>query len=447
MFKLSLISIHRNQQISKKSHSQNLVQRLESYNSCPQILDLGKASLKKHLLDGLSVNVVLLANEYPPFIFGGIGTFMKELAQGLYRMGANVTIISGYPASWSGKEPRCENEDGIAVYRLPYPNIPPRHTSFQLANLKRVSQIIEEVHPSIIHGQSGSTFPLLSRLKRNAPVVVTFHSSPQMEKVTSIQSVLRGGTLTDFLTYVVGYPAWSITLRKELEGSDSAITVSEALKHELLGEMGEKYNEKMHAIHNGVNVEMLDREYNETKEIATESEETILFAGRLFWRKGPLNMIKMACLLQREKSRFRIIIHGSGPLSKKIQTCIRSLGLKNVEFKGFTTRSQLMKSMRLAKFIAIPSIYEACPMTLLEGMCLGKIPLMLNLPFASELTESGKYGLIANDMHSLTTKLVEASNNANLDHLSTKIRVFARQSYDINKTANKYLDIYNELCL
>lgn len=404
------------------------------------------SSEKRKLLDEPTLHVVLLANEYPPFIIGGIGTFMKDLAQGLSKLGTKVTVISGCPTLRRGKKPTQENEDGVTVYRLPYPDVPPRHTAFQLANLKKISSIIEDEHPDVIHGQSGSTFPLLPNLKRNAPVVVTFHSSPLMERIAGVQSILRGGSFKDFWTYVVGYPAWYITYRKELEGSHAAVTVSRALKYELLAEMGEKYNKKTREIHNGVNIEALDREYEKTKESTAESEETILFAGRLFWRKGPLNIVKMAYLLQREKSRFRIIVHGSGPLLKKMQTGVRSLGLRNLELKGFTTRSQLMKSMRLSKFIVIPSIYEACPMILLEGMCLGKIPLMFDLPFATELTEGGKYSFLADDITSLTTKLMEASNDVNLDRLSKDICIFARNRYDIRKTASKYLDIYHKLC-
>ena len=73
-----------------------------------------------------------------------------------------------------------------------------------------------------------------------------------------------------------------------------------------------------------------------------------------------------------------------------MQKLIHSLNLRNIELKGFTSKLELLKSMRQSKFVAIPSTYEACPMVLLESMCLGKIPLMLKLPFSCELTENGK---------------------------------------------------------
>ena len=41
--------------------------------------------------------IAILANEYPPFIFGGIGTFTQNLSQALARQGVDVVVIAGYP--------------------------------------------------------------------------------------------------------------------------------------------------------------------------------------------------------------------------------------------------------------------------------------------------------------------------------------------------------------
>jgi glycosyltransferase involved in cell wall biosynthesis len=217
------------------------------------------------------------------------------------------------------------------------------------------------------------------------------------------------------------------------------------LKSELISEMGEKYAEKIRYIYNGVDLPSLDREYEKVEPGVLDSEETILFAGRLFWRKGALNIIKMAYLLQKNKTKFKIIVHGTGPLSDKMHHYIRSLRLNNIELKGFTTKAQLIQSMRRCKFVAIPSTYEACPMILLESMCLGKIPLMLNLPFSSELTEGGKYGILGDGIESLTNRLITLQNTQSLSKLSHDIRGFARNVYDIDKVTTKYIETFDNL--
>jgi glycosyltransferase involved in cell wall biosynthesis len=392
------------------------------------------------------LKIAFLTHEYPPIIFGGIGGSVKNLAAGLSRLGEKVTILSGFPVSHSGKGVIREVDSGVTVFRFPYPNVPPHHVVFQLANLKKMQHVIEEEAPDVIHGQSGSSFPALLSLKGYAPFIVTFHASPLMEKITSTQSILRGGSLTDLRTYVIGYLSESFVYKKEFQRSDLSIAVSDTLKSELLTEMGQEYHDKTCFVYNGVNLEKLDKEYEEVENRVDEEENVILFAGRLYWRKGALNIVKMAYLLQKQGSKCRILVHGTGPLFKKMQSEIRFFGLRNIELKGFTSREQLMTSMRLCKFVAVPSMYEACPMTLLDGMCLGKIPLMFNLPFASELTESGKYGVLADGVKSLTHKIIELEKEGDLDDFSTHIREFARRKYDVNETARRYLEIYQELC-
>lgn len=391
--------------------------------------------------------MVLLTHEYPPFIFGGVGSFAKELAMGLTRLGANVTVVSGFPVLDPRKKSTKAVENGITVYRLPYPNIQPRHTMFQLTNLQRLASIIDEECPNVIHGQSGASFPALLSLKKGAPFLVTFHTSPMMEKITSIQSISRGGSLADFQVFAIGYPVWSFTFREELNHSDGAVAVSNTLKTELLQEMGKQYFEKIRVIHNGVNLEMLDREYQtRNRKLSDDSDKVILFAGRFFWRKGVLSLINLACLLQKKDPEFRIIMHGTGPLFNKVQACVQSFGLRNVELKGFTTRAELMKSMDRCKFVVVPSFYEACPMALIEAMCLGKIPLMFNLPFASELTDNGKFGIIADTVVGLARELTGLKERGGLDSLSDEIRVFARDMFDIHVNARKYLEVYREMC-
>ncbi|MGA2767340.1 MAG: glycosyltransferase family 4 protein [Candidatus Bathyarchaeia archaeon] len=394
------------------------------------------------------MEVVLLNHDYPPFIFGGVGTFVHELAKGLSRNGVKVHVITGYNEDISSMGSfgfQRSTEDDIDVLRFSYPNIPPRHTVFQVWNIKKILKVIRDLDVDVIHGQCSATYPALPLLRREAPVLVTFHTSPMMQKIASTQSIFRGGSFRDFWTNLVGYHAYHFAFLKELQGSDAAVTVSRALKSEILAEMGEKYADKIQYIHNGVDLQSLDKEYEEAETGATESEKTILFAGRLFWLKGALSIIEMAYLLQKNKTKFKIIVHGTGPLFNKMREYISSLGLRNIDLKGFATKPQLMNSMKQCAFVAIPSMYEACPMILLESMCLGKIPLMLKLPFSSELTEDGKYGILGDGVKSLTDRLITLENTHSLSQLSNKIRIFARNLYNMDKVTQKYIAMYRDI--
>jgi glycosyltransferase involved in cell wall biosynthesis len=389
-----------------------------------------------------------LSHEYPPFIYGGIGTFVQNLAEGLCKRGLKITVVSGYPVP-SRQFSHIAFEEGkdaeINVIRFPYLNMPPRHTLFQLLNIRKLYETIKNIGADIIHGQGGSTFPALLNLRSLAPIVTTFHSSPKVEKIISACSLGHGGSLSDFRTYVIGYPIMSFIFRKELSNSCRAVAVSKTLMFELLEEMGEAYREKICAIHNGVDIETLDREYKNVGDDVEESDDTMLFVGRLFWNKGALNLIKLAHVFQKEKLDFKIIIHGIGPLFGRMRMQTKTLGLNNVELKGFATGAPLMKSFKRSKFVVIPSFHEACPMILLESMCLGKIPIMFDLPYAREFTMNGKYGILAKNVENMALKIKSIHEHCDIKHLQNEIRNYARKKYNMDEIAQKYYHLYREV--
>jgi len=393
------------------------------------------------------MHVALLSHEYPPFIFGGVGTFVENLANGLSMQGLRVTVISGRPMPHPGQQ--CDNGSNdvseISVIRYRYPNIPPRHITFQVFNQKKISNIVRHIEADIVHGQGGSTFPALLSLKHQTPTLVTFHSNPKMEKTMSLLSLTRGGNIGDFYTFVMGYPVWAYTYRKELECCDVAVAVSRTLKEELTTRTASYIQQKIFTIHNGVNIEKLEKEHRNAS-CNDETNHIILFAGRFFWRKGVLNLLRLAHFLQEKHPiDLKIVVHGSGPLYNRMKNEISQHGLRNIILKGFTTRDELMRSMRRAVFVVIPSFYEACPMILLESMCLGKIPITFNLPYATELTKNGRYGIIARNVEDMAAKIKFAYDKLDLKKLGKNISRFAKSEYDIRKTALKYQDLYRKI--
>jgi glycosyltransferase involved in cell wall biosynthesis len=393
------------------------------------------------------MRVVLLSHEYPPFIFGGVGTFVCDLAHGLARLGAEVTVVTGFPVPHK-QERRFDDGQGkdgrIDVVRLPYPNVPPRHSLFQIYNMKQLQKIVTSVSADVVHGQCGSAFPAILGMRGSAPVIVTFHGSLKTQRTLSLLSITRGGSVRDLFTYAIGYPFWAYTLKNEFEDAQATVAVSETVMKELMSEVGGECREKWRFIYNGVDLENLDKisAYDRTQ----EETGTVLFGGRLFWSKGVLNLITLAYLLQkRHHLDLKIVIYGSGPLYRKIRQKARAQGLTNIVLKEFTSRDKFLKAMTAASFVVIPSFYEASPMLLLESMCLGRIPVTFNLPYANEFTQNGNYGILANDIEEMAARIHSMYSQGTSDNLRSRIREFARKNYDINESAAKYYRLYREI--
>lgn len=393
------------------------------------------------------MHVALLSAEYPPFIHGGIGTFVKNLTIGLRREGVQVTVISGYPvpSHTKGIEINGMKDSDLNVVRYPFLNIHPKGAIFQLLNLKKICETVKSINPDLVHAQNASMYPASIKLKKLVPIIVTFHSSPKVEKKMGIHSLLRGGSFDDLRTNVLGYPASSFIFRRELCDSTTAVAVSRNLMSELLEEMGETYRQKICEVHNGVDIETLDREYSSCGDDAEETNDAILFAGRMVWVKGVLNLISIARLLQKEKLDLKLIVHGNGPLLRTVERKVQEYKLTNVELKGFASGAPFMRSVRRSKFVIIPSYHEACPMILLESMCLGKIPVMFDLPFSNEFTENGKYGILAKDTKDMVRQMKTTCMKSDLESYIDRIRDFARRKYNLKNMVSRYLELYNTL--
>jgi len=109
--------------------------------------------------------VGILTHEYPPFIFGGIGTFAQNLAEGLTRLNVDVTVIAGS----SLQQPKRTLTDGkhpVEILWVPRGLLPPRHLWFQLKNVDLIRKELGEC--DIVHGQDCSAFPMLQLCKRKA---------------------------------------------------------------------------------------------------------------------------------------------------------------------------------------------------------------------------------------------------------------------------------------
>lgn len=280
-----------------------------------------------------------------------------------------------------------------------------------------------------------------------ASTVVSYHTNPKLELTLSLYSMIRGGSLTDFRTYAVGYPVWKYTFKKEFEMSDAPIAVSESLMNDLLLYLGNRDSKKMRYIYNGVNVEELEKEYASVGSEKEKDKPVIFCAGRLYWRKGVLNLVRLAYILEKKYHlNYKIVVHGSGPLRGKMITLIQKYGLTNIALKGFTTRTEFLKDMKKASYVVIPSMFEACPMLLLESMCLGKIPVMFDLPYSEELTKQGEYGILAHNVEEMAAKIKSFPTQIDAETYEDKIRHFAISQYHVSKTAAQYHSLYKSLC-
>jgi 1,4-alpha-glucan branching enzyme len=396
---------------------------------------------------------LIVSHEFPPHIFGGIGVFCHDLANALSEKGMHVTVVAGCPSRIiKGKSvERRIASSNLEILRVPRIDLAPSHLWYQLMNLSSLSHLISEF--DVIHGQDCSAFPLISLCKRSnpkVPWVVTVHTDPASELRYALRSVfLHEGSFRDFLTYVVGFPLWDLSLRTHAKLADALVTVSQASANEVASRY-EISPRTLHTINTGVNMAHLESIARRRSIRSSASDRIKLFyGGRLYWRKGITYLLKsLAHLTHRIGFKeFELEVFGRGPLEARVRELVSSLKLsRNVEIRGFVEYEELIASMARSDVVCIPSLYEACPIGMIEAMALGRPTMAFSRAFSRELLNDVPGLSLAESIVDYARCLYRLCSSEDLrKKIGVALQNRVRERFDIRRVADSYLKLYRDV--
>lgn len=170
------------------------------------------------------------------------------------------------------------------------------------------------------------------------------------------------------------------------------VAVSETVKYSLI-ESGIDEN-KIVVSHNAI-----DDSFFAVK--AKSGSNIFLFLARLVPHKRADMVVD--CF---KKIKAQVIIGGAG--SEKENLVGRSRGFENIVFEGLVTDSQNFYSK--GEFFIVASEHEGLPLTLLEAMAAGSIPIVSDSSALREVVSYNENGLIfkAGDVHDLVSIIEKA---------------------------------------
>ena len=391
------------------------------------------------------MKVLMLTHEYPPDSIGGIATFCHELANVLPECGVDLTVAAG---SNTINVPTIQNHNGSShLIRLSKVNLPPTHLWYQLMNLGTLGRLIERF--DIVQAQDSSAFPLLYLAKKkhpHIPWVVTIHSGPVSELYYALASLKDGGSLIEFARYGIGFPSWDVILRADIKFADEVVPVS----HNLFLEIQKRYgldSERASIIHTGIDVEKVMKMARTSVSGNTSNKVMLFWAGRFSWRKGIVHLLNSLEYLAHDIgfTNFEIQLFGRGPLERKVRELTSHLKLtENIRFRGFVRYEEVISAMASSDIVCFPSLYEACPVGMIEAMALGKPLVVFDRPFSREMLGEIELGP-AEDIRGYAKALYSLCNSDELrKQVGASLRARARQ-FDIKTIAENYVRVYQKI--
>jgi glycosyltransferase involved in cell wall biosynthesis len=263
------------------------------------------------------MNVLFVTDEYPPRTRGGAGTYAEHITK---MKDTNIDIF-------------CPNNPDTISY------------SCKISGLREfVHAFFLNYHASkkkydLVHTNGFSGYSYLGK----KPLVATIHYLIEDNNLRSF-----------FLRRKQG-----ITLRR----ADKVVVPSLHVKRKLLDYFGDKYEEKIEVIHNGVEQGLI-------KEHRGYSKENLLMPSGL---REPRKRIDFAIDVA-QKSRHIEMITVTGKVDedykKEIIELAEQKGVK-IDIKGFVERKELFEIYKKSFCTAIPSSKEGFPLVMLESMALG----------------------------------------------------------------------------
>lgn len=323
---------------------------------------------------------IALVSPYDFSYPGGVTEHTAALAEGLQRSGHTVQVIAA-SSGYQPQKPPYLRPVTHHVITIPIAGATARVGLSPLSYL-RIRQILHRETFDIIHLQEpltpSITWPVLlqNRILAQIPTVGTFHAYHE-----------RANRL-----YAWGRPIFGRVFAQ----LDGLIAVSEAARDFARRMFPGDYK----LIPNGVDWSRFGRQPKPVSPYANGSDDwvTILFVGRLDWRKGFVNLLQAFLALKPIYPKLRLVV--VGPFDERASQPYRRLTAQqaatDVEFVGYVSPERLPAFYHQADLFCAPSVgFESFGLVLLEAMAAGLPVIASDIAGYRSLVTDGREGFLA----------------------------------------------------
>jgi glycogen(starch) synthase len=331
------------------------------------------------------MKIVHFSWEYPPVIYGGLGTFATEISKKQKEFDHDVTVFT---LNKDNALATSDQVNGVEVYRpktldfsKPYflcadhelRSWGPYFTFFADVlsyNIISASQLVNSLVRKnrrsfdIIdaHDWLGIMGGMVAKKELHIPLIFHVHSTEVG------RSIGRGShTIKDI----------------EFEGgqiADCVITVSNAMADELL-KLGFP-QDKIRPCWNGVDPAKYDPSLVSNEDRLTlrrrygiQDHETLLFfIGRLVTVKGIDKLVRALPLVLKDYPNVKLLILGIGDMEKEIRSIANELGIhdKVIIRAEFVSEEERIRHYAAADVVVLPSLYEPFGIVCTEALSMAK---------------------------------------------------------------------------
>jgi glycogen synthase len=379
------------------------------------------------------VKVTYFTREYPPYVYGGAGVHIKNLATAIARyMDVEVRCV-GDQASENGKL----KVKGYQAWTRMWEGGNPLFNSALGTFSTNLSMIRDPVDADIVHSHTwyGALAGYMAKVLYNVPYVATVHSLEPLRPWKEEQ-LGRSYHLTTWVEKIA------------LENADRVVAVSKHARGEILDNF--KVDAKNIAvIHNGIDLETWRPATTKDTLRAYEiPDDYILFLGRTSRQKGMTHLLDA---MEYVDLGVRLVCCTSAPDTPEVEKEIAARVAKQKRVIWINTMLREDQAMELytnASLFVCPSVYEPFGIINLEAMACETPVVASAVGGIQEVVVPGETGLLVPPAD--PAALAEAINKLLRDkRLARKMgkagRLRVEKYFSWATIAKKTKDMYSEV--
>lgn len=348
----------------------------------------------------------------------GVAQYVKTLGGWLTAQGHEVVYLVG--------ETKSENWRGGKIYSLSR-NVSVSFNGNKLSmpllpKQRLIKDVLNKESFDVLHVMLPCSPLMAGRLVAAAPrptaVVGTFHIFPS-------------GWLSK-----IGSRLLRIALFPTLKKFQSVVSVSQP---------AQQFAHQAYGISSQILPNPIDLKAMRTTQ-AADSDNRIIFLGRLVPRKGCRQLIEAFDLLSREMPGVRLEIAGTGPQIQSLKKLAAAKGIKDkVSFLGFIDEADKPRLLASASIACFPSLYgESFGIVLLEAMAAGAGAVLGgdNPGYRSVLGDKPVLLVNPNDTDAFAERLKRLLMDRHLRREINSWQTAAVRQYDIGSVGPKVVRLY-----
>ena len=357
------------------------------------------------------MRILHVTTEFPPVIYGGLGTAVGGLVNasaesgnltvavllvgGTLRFGDGVTYGSAggcVPPRAGGIEP-VSVENGVTFFQIS-PSQP----------VEDAVRIARAWHPDVLHLHTAWVWPFAEAIieQVGVPLVYTIHSVDRAE-------------------YEIGHEPNHILAHSH----DQEIAIARAVRMIALTEnesdlVAQYYPEacsRIRIVGNGIEECALAR--SKADSCVVKTNPVVLYTGRLVERKGIRELLAAIPLVLERAPRTQFVLAGGPPYTDPDELARTWLPAEcyayrdNIRFTGWLSPSGVAEWYRRADIQVVPSRYEPFGMVVLEGMLHGLPIVAANVGGPARILKHEVTGLLyaAHDVEMLAAHITALALN------------------------------------